>query len=90
MSQMSGGAGPTGLPGASGSGMPDESDLPRLQGLDEAVDDPSDPQAARRGEAADEVPFDPQVEPGDGKATSDPMPDMSGTSGTGSPSGPNG
>lgn len=85
MSEMTGGAatgGQIGPADAAAGGTPDESDLPRLHGLDESVDDPSDPTAAREGEGAPgEVPFADLMNSGDSKAGSDPMPDMSGTSG---------
>lgn len=85
MSDLTGGAATGGQIGpaeAAAGGTPDESDLPRLQGLDENVDDPNDPEAARGGdEAPGEVPFAAMMNSGDSKGASDPMPDMSGTSG---------
>ena len=85
MSEMTSGAATGGQIGpadaASGS-TPDESDLPRLHGLDESVDDPIDPEAARTGSGAPgDVPFAELMNTGDSKASSDPMPDMTGTSG---------
>lgn len=78
MTEISG-AGPAGTSGAAAGGTPDESDLPRLQGLDQSADDPSDPAAARRSDAASEAgPVDP---PADDESASDPMTDMSGTTG---------
>jgi hypothetical protein len=86
MSELTGGAatgGQIGRADAASGGTPDESDLPSLQGLDEAVDDPSDPEAARSGDdAPGEVPFSQLMSSGDSKSASDPMPDMSGTSGS--------
>lgn len=83
MSDMSGAAasaGQTSSPGAAAGGMPDESDLPSIQGLDDSVDDPSDPEAAQRGtDEPDAARFAALSDAGEGKGTSDPMPDMSGT-----------
>ena len=85
MSDLTGGAATGGENGpreGAFSGTADEADLPRLQGLDESVDDPSDPEAARGGDdAPGEVPFSNMMNTGDSKSGSDPMPDMSGTSG---------
>ena len=85
MSEMTGGAatgGQIGPADAASSGTPDESDLPGRQGLGESVDDPNDPQAAREGDGAPgEAPFADLLGSDDGGTASDPMPDMSGTSG---------
>ena len=68
--------------GAAAGGTPSESDLPAMQGLGESVDDPSDPTAARpdpdreAGAATDAIPDS------DDEGPSDPMPDMSGTTGS--------
>jgi len=83
MSGMTGGAGTGGQIGPAdpaAGGTPDESDLPRLQGLDDSVDDPSDPEAARGDETADDVPFAQLMGSGDSKGAADPMPDQAGTS----------
>ncbi len=84
MSEMTGGkamGGPVG-PDAAAGGTPGESDLPRMQRLDESVDDPSDPEAARRDDETDGAgPLAAMTNSGDGKGASDPMPDMSGASG---------
>jgi hypothetical protein len=67
--------------GAAG-GTPSESDLPRMQGLDENTDDPSDPSAAGAG-ASDEVnqTVDDPALGEDDESASDPMHDIAGTSG---------
>jgi len=83
MSDMTG-ANPAGA-GAAAGGTPSESDLPALQGLDESVDDPSDPTASRR-QAADGGDHEAEITGVAGAAgsdddgPSDPMPDMAGTS----------
>jgi hypothetical protein len=86
MSELTGGAatgGEIGPADAAAGGTPTESDLPNLQGLDESVDDPSDPEAAREGDDAlgGTTPTD-LMNSGDSKGASDPMPDLSGTTGT--------
>lgn len=85
MSEMTSGAatgGNVGPADAAGGGIPSESDLPGLQGLDDSVDDPSDPEAANRGDdAPGEVPFADLMNSGDSKSASDPMTDTSGASG---------
>jgi hypothetical protein len=86
MSEMTSGAatgGQIGPADAAAGGTPSESDLPKLQGLDESAEDPSDPEAAREG---DGTPGEAQVadlmDTGDSKGASDPIPDMSGTTGS--------
>ncbi|MFP5281945.1 MAG: hypothetical protein ACLGIF_00660 [Actinomycetes bacterium] len=84
MSEMAAGAGTGGQLGRADEaqgGPPTESDLPRLQGLDDSVDDPSDPQAAQGDEAAGNVPLANLMDTGDATSSSDPMPDMTGTTG---------
>jgi hypothetical protein len=85
MSEMTSGAATGGRIGpadAASSGTPDEPDVPGRQGLDESVDDPSDPEAARAGDGAPgDAPFADLLGSDDGGGSSDPMPDMSGTSG---------
>lgn len=72
--------GPASTHGAAG-GTPSESDLPSMQGLDDSVDDPSDPTAGRE-EGPGTVGIDAAgLSSGDDGGPSDPMPDMSGTSG---------
>jgi hypothetical protein len=80
MSEMTG-ADPAGAGSAAG-GTPSESDLPAMQGLGESVDDPSDPTASRR-DADEQGPAGmPDLSGADEDGPSDPMPDMSGTTGS--------
>lgn len=74
-------AGPASTDGAAG-GTPTESDLPSMQGLDDSVDDPSDPTAAREDDAGTVGIDAAALSSGDDEGPSDPMPDMSGTSGS--------
>ena len=69
--------------GAAAGGTPSESDLPAMQGLGESVDDPPDPTAARR-DADGAAGVDPGAlsSANDDEGPSDPMPDMSGTTGS--------
>ena len=60
-------------------GIPTESEAPELHGLGDNVSDPSDPRNEPSG--SERAPFDPGSTPGDAAAPSDPMPDISGTSG---------
>jgi hypothetical protein len=75
---MSDGTGPTTSNAGQATGIPDESDLPAMQGLDD--DDLSDPAAAEDA-AEPDAPNVSQESGTDPKGPSDPMPDMSGTSG---------
>lgn len=65
--------------GAAAGGIPSESDLPSMQGLADSVDDPSDPTAAREGAAGTEAAAFSTEDDG---GPSDPLPDMSGSSGS--------
>ncbi|GAA3635253.1 hypothetical protein [Microlunatus ginsengisoli] len=67
--------------GGEAGGTPSESDLPSMQGLGDSVDDPSDPTAARDDDAGS-VGDNPAALLNDDEGPSDPMPDMSGTSGS--------
>lgn len=81
MSDLTSSATTEGASGVAG-GMPAESDLPAMQGLDEATDDPSDPQAAGQDHAASpEQRLDDLDQGVDQQAASDPMPDAAGSSG---------
>lgn len=86
MSEMTSGAatgGQIGPADAATGGTPNEADLPSLQGLGDSVDDPSDPGAARADEdTADDVPLAARMNGDESKGASDPMPDVSGTSGS--------
>jgi hypothetical protein len=76
-------ASPVNTPAGAGGGMPAESDLPGLQGLDESVNDPDDPAAAAETEAAAQsTPVEATSESGSPRGSSDPMPDMSGSGGS--------
>lgn len=84
MTDTTGGAAPAGgLSGGAASGTPDESDLPRLQGLDADTDDLDDPAAAQPDP---DEPGDQRLDflrdSGSDRSASDPMPDMSGNQGT--------
>jgi hypothetical protein len=83
MSESTGSAATGGDLGSSdpaAGGMPTESDAPELQGLGGAAPDPSDPENG--SSASEQAPFDPGAAVGDAAASSDPMPDSSGTAGT--------
>jgi hypothetical protein len=62
-------------------GTPAEHDLPAMQGLDDSVDDPSDPTASRGDAEQPDVAALAEASGADDEGPSDPMPDMSGTSG---------
>ena len=86
MSEMSGGsaANSTSRPDAGAGGMPAESDLPGMQGLDSGVvsgaDD--DVEAEVGADLADDTgSVSGSGTEGTGSGSSDPMPDMSGTGG---------
>jgi hypothetical protein len=85
MSEMTGKAatgGQIGPSDAASSGTPTGSDLTADQGLNESADDPTDPEAAREGDGAPgEAPFAELLGSDDSTGGSDPMPDVSGTSG---------
>jgi hypothetical protein len=80
MSELVSGSTPEG-PGGSAGGTPSESDLPSLQGLGNAVDDPSDPEAA--GPNADPTQDEAlgDASSGGDRSASDPMPDPAGSTG---------
>jgi hypothetical protein len=76
------GAMPGGSSGAAANGTPSESDLPSMQGLDDSTDDPSDPAAGTRPtNAPGNADLDALATSDDDQSASDPMPDISGTSG---------
>jgi hypothetical protein len=80
MSELVSGSTPEGTGGSAG-GTPSESDLPALQGLGNAVDDPSDPESA--GPHADPAQDETLggAPTGGDRSASDPMPDPAGSTG---------
>lgn len=80
MSNMSAADGTT-RPDAAAGGMPAEPDLPALQGLGDSADDPSDPTAAGSSPTTPQGQADDPGGSGERAGGSDPMPDMSGSSG---------
>jgi hypothetical protein len=79
MSELVSGSTPEGPSGAAG-GTPSESDLPAMQGLGDAADDPSDPEAAeQRPDTSQGQRLGDLGRSGDDQASSDPMPDTGGS-----------
>lgn len=74
MSDFVSGSTPDGPSGAAG-GTPTESDLPAMQGLGDAADDPSDPEAADQGsDLSQGQRLSDGGRSGDAQSSSDPMP----------------
>ncbi len=80
MTELVSGTTPEG-PGGAAGGTPAESDLPALQGLAAAADDPSDPEAAGQHPTARPEQRDDGKDAGR-SAASDPMPDAAGSGGS--------
>jgi hypothetical protein len=81
MSDLSAGGsgGPMESPAGAAGGTPAESDLPGLQGLDDSVADPDDPQSGDGSTAESEpTPLSVLSDDEGGAGTSDPAPDTSG------------
>ena len=79
MTRGLGGSDSDARPDAAAGDMPSESDLPRMQGLDEGG--PEDADDATPGESTVDESRASGVIGGTGRSSSDPMPDMGGTGG---------
>ena len=76
------GAMPGGSSVPAANGTPSEPDLPSMQGLDDSTDDPGDPEAGTGPRnAPGNADLDALATVDDDQSASDPMPDISGTSG---------